>query len=70
LILAFEVEVEIKARQFCFLGFFPRALAKGDKAKSGRQHQSLLRAGDQRIDAPLIERQRNHSDRRHTIHKK
>ena len=56
MVVALAGEVEVEARQLGLLGALPGALAERDERQARRQHERLLRAGDQHVDAPAVHR--------------
>ena len=56
-------QIEIVARRARALRTLERALGQRHHRESRRQHQRLLTAGDQRVDAPLVHLLLEHADR-------
>ena len=52
---SFFAQVEIKARGFCRLHALPSAFADCAVREAGRNHQRLLRAADDDVDAPGVD---------------
>ncbi len=68
LILAFLLEVEIERGILRFVGQPPGLLAHADERHARRQHQRLLRAGDDHVQSPRVGLDVEDTQRRDGIH--
>ena len=60
-------EIEIGLAALGVLHRRERLLARADEAEARRQHETLLRAGDGEVDAPLVEAEIDARDRAHAV---
>ena len=61
-------EVEEAARQLGLVGLRQSLLAGADDAEAGREHETLLRAGDGQVHTPLVHPEVDARDRAHAVH--
>src|SRR5579883_2147792 len=72
MIVALESElaeqIEVEPRRFHFFGARERSVRQRDHRESRRQHQRLLTAGNERIDAPVVHLLLEDADRSDTVY--